>query len=186
MKLIVGLGNPGLGYANTRHNLGARAVKAIAKEYKAKLKSDRSLKSKIAKIVINSNECLLAIPNTYMNLSGKPVGQLIRANNVSLQDLLVIHDDVDLDLGLMRFKKQGSSGGHKGIDSIIDQISDQDFNRLKLGIGRGPCRQDTKDYVLTNFQRKEIKVVDSLLRNVVKACEAWVEFGLDRAMNEFN
>lgn len=186
MKLIVGLGNPGLGYTNTRHNLGARAVKTIAKEYKVKLKLNRSLKSRIAKIVIDNNECLLAIPNTFMNLSGRAVALLLRAKNIAAQDLLIIHDDIDLDLGVMRCRKKGSSGGHKGIGSIIEEIDTQDFNRLKLGIGRGPSRQDTKDYVLTNFLKREIKAVNSLIKNVVKVCEAWVDFGPDRAMNEFN
>jgi PTH1 family peptidyl-tRNA hydrolase len=186
MKLIVGLGNPGLGYANTKHNLGARAVKLVAKEYKAKFKLERSLKSRIAEIEIDSNACLLAIPNTFMNLSGSAVGLILSARNISPQDLLVIHDDVDLDLGVMRFKKKGSSGGHKGIDSIIGVLSTSEFNRLRLGIGRGPKKIDTKDYVLSNFQRAEIKDINLLLEKVIKACEVWVNFGPDRAMSEFN
>lgn len=186
MKLIVGLGNPSLSYANTRHNLGARIVKAITKEYKIGLKLNRSFKSRIAKIVIDNNECLLAIPNTYMNLSGESVSLLLRLKKVLPQDLLVIYDDVDLDLGAMRFRKKGGSGGHKGISSVIGAINTQDFNRLRLGIGRGHGRQETKDYVLTNFLRSEIKTVNSLLKNAVEACRVWVKFGPDKAMNEFN
>ena len=186
MKLIVGLGNPGLGYANTKHNLGARAVKLLAKVYRAKFKSESSLKSRIAEIEIGSNACILAVPNTFMNLSGKAVGPLLAARRVSPQDLLVIHDDIDLDIGAVRFKKKGSSGGHKGIDSIMGALNTNEFNRLRLGIGKSPKKGGTKDYVLSNFQKAEIKSVNALLEKAVRACEAWVSFGLDRAMNEFN
>lgn len=186
MKLIVGLGNPGLSYANTRHNLGARAVRAIAKEYRVGLKLNRSFKSRIAKIVVDNDECLLAIPSTYMNLSGQSIGLLLRLKKISPQDLLVIYDDVDLDLGVMRFRKKGGSGGHKGIKSVIETINTQDFNRLRLGIGRGHSRQETKDYVLTNFLRSEIKTVNSAVKDAAEACRIWIKFGPDKAMNEFN
>ncbi|MDD5006204.1 MAG: aminoacyl-tRNA hydrolase [Candidatus Omnitrophica bacterium] len=186
MKLIVGLGNPGLSYENTRHNLGAKSVKSIAKIYKVKLKLDRSLKSRLAHIDILNNECLLAMPNTYMNFSGEAVSLLLRAKKINPADLLVVHDDVDLDLGEMRFKKKGSSGGHKGIASIIKALNSQDFNRLKLGIGRSSRRQETKDHVLSSFSKQEAKIIMSLLKKIASACEVWVEFGIDRAMNEFN
>ncbi|MBL7130503.1 MAG: aminoacyl-tRNA hydrolase [Candidatus Omnitrophica bacterium] len=186
MKLIIGLGNPGLSYEHTRHNLGVRAVKAITKEYKAKLKLDRSLKSRIAKISIVDNEYLLAIPNTFMNLSGRAVDLLLNSKKITPRDLLVIHDDVDLELGVMQFRKKGSSGGHNGISSIIEALNTQEFNRLKLGIGRSFIKEDIKDYVLSNFRREELKIVNSLIEKVVKVCEIWIKFGTDRAMNEFN
>ncbi len=186
MKLIVGLGNPGLGYANTRHNLGARVVRAIAKEHKTRFKSDRSLKSRVAKININGNECLLAIPSTYMNLSGKAVGLLLRSKNISPDDLLVIHDDLDLEIGVMRFRKKGSAAGHNGIRSIVNTINTQEFNRLKLGIGECFNKEKTKDYVLSNFCRDEIKLVNTLIKKSVKGCGVWIKLGIDRVMNDYN
>lgn len=186
MKLIVGLGNPGLIYENTRHNLGAWVLKAIAREYKVRLKLDRSLKSRVAKIDILGTQCLIAIPNTFMNLSGEVINPLLRIKKILLKDLLVIYDDIDLELGAIRFRKKGSSGGHKGIKSIIMALGTEGFNRLKLGVGKSSCKEDTKDYVLSSFSKKELKIVNSLIERVVKACEMWVRFGLDRAMNEFN
>ena len=186
MKLIIGLGNPGLSYQKTRHNLGVRALKAIAKEYKVRLKLDRSLKSRITQIEILGVQCLVAIPNTFMNLSGEAVGLLLHSKKIALRDLLIIYDDIDLGLGVMRFKKNGSHGGHKGIGSIIGALNTQKFNRLKLGIGRSLCKESTKDYVLSSFTKEELEIVDPLMQIVVRACEIWVKFGIDRAMNEFN
>lgn len=186
MKLIVGLGNPGLGYENTRHNLGARALKIFAKENKLKLTLNRSLKSRIAEIYFGGTKCLLAVPATFMNLSGEAARLLVNFYKVSPRDLLVIHDDMDLELGTMRFKKQGSSGGHKGIASIIKALGAQDFNRLKLGIGKSFSKQESKDYVLSGFSKKENKILDNLFQEITQACQAWLEFGIDKSMNEFN
>ena len=186
MKLIIGLGNPGLSYQKTRHNLGARAIKEVAKEYKVRLRLNRSLKSRIAQIEISGLQCLIAIPNTFMNLSGEAVGLLLQSKRISLKDLLIIYDDIDLELGAMRFKKSGSSGGHRGVRSIIRVLNTQGFNRLKLGIGRSFCKENTKDYVLSNFIKKEIRTIDPLTQIVARACGIWAKFGIDRAMNEFN
>lgn len=186
MKLIIGLGNPGPVYAKTRHNLGAKAVKIIAKEYKAKLTLNRSLKSRLNKISILNSDCVLAIPNTFMNLSGEAVVLLLKSEKISSKDLLVIHDDIDLGLGVIRFRKNGSSGGHKGIESIIKALNTGEFNRLKLGIGKSFYKEGTKDYVLSNFSKQELEIINPLLKKVVKACNIWIKFGIDRAMNEFN
>jgi len=186
MKLIVGLGNPGLIYENTRHNLGFRSLKIIAKKYKARFKSEDSLKSRIAAVDFDGTRCLLALPSTFMNLSGEAVKLLMKHKRISPEDLLVVHDDIDLELGSMRFKKCGSSGGHKGISSIIGALATQDFNRLKLGIGRSSCKEGTKNYVLSGFSKKEVKVLDILLDRAADACEIWARLGIDKAMNEFN
>lgn len=186
MKLIVGLGNPGLSYEKTRHNLGAIALKEFAKQYGAKLKLVRAFKSRIAKIAILENECLLAMPNNFMNLSGEPVSLLLDFNKISLKDLLVIHDDIDLEPGAMRFKKKGGAGGHKGIKSVTQALNSHNFNRLKLGIGRSFSKDGTKDYVLSGFSKEELKIINPFIKKAVNACEAWVKFGIDRAMNEFN
>jgi PTH1 family peptidyl-tRNA hydrolase len=186
MKLIVGLGNPGFSYVNTRHNLGARVVKAIAREHKVKLKLSRSLKSRIAIITIAREECLLAVPNTFMNLSGAAVELLLKLKGVLPGDALVVCDDMDLELGVLRFKKNGSSGGHKGLASIIKSLGTRDFNRLRLGIGRSLGKEEAKNYVLSSFHREELKVVNNLVKKVVAACEIWVKSGIEKAMNEFN
>lgn len=186
MKLIVGLGNPGSIYENTRHNLGARIVKAIAKKYKVKLRLNRSLKSRCAKIDISAVECSLAIPQTFMNLSGEALALLFSVGNIALKDSLIIYDDMDLELGAMRFRKKGSSGGHKGIDSIIKTLNSHEFARLKLGIGRVFPKLPASNYVLSGFSRKETVVVNSLIKKAVGACEIWARFGIERAMNEYN
>ena len=186
MKLIVGLGNPGLSYNKTRHNLGAESVKAITKRYKVNLRQDRSLKSRTSKVNILGVPCLIAIPTTYMNLSGEALALLFKHKKIDLKDLLVVYDDMDLELGIMRFKKKGSSGGHKGVGSIIKALNTQEFNRLKLGVNRSICKEATKDYVLSRFSKEELKIVSPLIKRVVKASEFWVKFRIDRAMNEFN
>jgi len=186
MKLIVGLGNPGIRYTNTRHNLGSRVVKALAKEYKAKFVANRSLKSQIARIDSKDGGCILALPTTFMNLSGEAVGALVNYYKLDLGELLVAHDDLDLELGVMRFKKQGSSGGHNGISSIMEVLNSQDFNRLKLGIGRAQDRDDTVDYVLSGFSKNESKILDYLVEDATRALEVWLSSGIDKVMNEFN
>jgi PTH1 family peptidyl-tRNA hydrolase len=186
VKLIVGLGNPGLCYKNTRHNSGAKALRVFAKENKAKLILERSLKSRIAEVDLGGNKCLLAIPTTFMNLSGEALKLLIKSKNILPKDLLVIHDDMDLQLGSMRFKKQGSSGGHRGVFSIIKALGTQDFNRLKLGVGKSSSRDQAQDYVLSKFSRSEQKVLNNLLDRVIQACPVWAIFGIEKAMNEFN
>ncbi len=186
MKLIVGLGNPGLSYENTRHNLGAKALKIFAKENNTKLILERSLKSRIAQMHFANRKCLLAVPAIFMNLSGEAVISLVNFTKISLKDLLVVHDDIDLELGAMRFKKQGSSGGHRGVDSIITALGVQDFNLLKLGVGRSSLKEETKDYVLSVFSKKEKKILDNLFEEIIQACNAWIGFGIDKAMNEFN
>ena len=186
MKLIVGLGNPGLRYENTRHNLGAKVLKIFAKENKAKFKLERSLKSMISVVGFGDSQCLLAVPATFMNLSGEAVGLLLKIHKIPLGNLLVVHDDMDLELGVMRFKKQGSSGGHKGVDSIIKKLGTEDFNRLKLGVGKSSLKEATRDNVLSDFSRSEQKVISGLLNKTVHACQSWVRFGIDRAMNDYN
>jgi len=186
MKLIVGLGNPGMRYENTKHNLGAKVLKIFAKENKAKLTLERSLKSRVAEIDFDGDEYLLAIPATFMNLSGEAVKLLMGARDISHKDLLVVHDDMDLDLGVMRFKKQGSSGGHKGVDSVIKALGTQDFNRLKLGVGKSFSKDDTCDYVLSGFSKREQKVIDNLLDKAACACRVWAISGIEKAMNEYN
>ena len=186
IKLIVGLGNPGSKYKNNRHNLGIVVVERIAKDHKIRLKTSRSLKSKIAFLEIEGNICILAFPQTYMNCSGGAVDRLVKSKKINPDDILVIYDDLDLDLGVLRFKRKGSSAGHNGIESIIDRLQTNEFNRLRLGIGKPRSKDLTVEYVLSDFTRKEIKEVNSVVWESVDACKMWVKDGIDKAMSSFN
>jgi len=186
MKLIVGLGNPGLFYENTRHNLGSHTVKAIAKKHRVKFRLQRSLKMRLAKIEIMGEVCLLAVPNSFMNLSGGPIALTMKEKEIDIKDLLVVFDDMDLEPGIIIFRKKGSAGGHKGIDSIIRSLNTNEFNRLKLGIGNAPNKAYSHDYVLTCFPKRVSKIINSAVQQAVQACHTWIVSGIDNAMNEFN
>jgi len=140
MKLVVGLGNPGRGYANNRHNLGFMCVNHFARMHNIWFDKKQG-KARIGSGKIADNEVVIARPQTYMNQSGEAVSQLVKKFKIGLDDLLVIHDDLDLPLGKLRLRPGGSSGGHKGIESIITKLGSQDFPRLRVGIGR-PVRED--------------------------------------------
>ena len=185
-RLVIGLGNPGIRYRNTRHNFGARVVEGIAKKQKVKLKQSRSLKSKIAFFETEARLCLLAVPQAYMNCSGEAVGLLLKQNRFSPRDMLVVYDDLDLDLGVIRFKRRGSSAGHNGIQSVMDHLNTDEFNRLRLGIGKPKHKEWVVDYVLSSFSRGEGQAVDLVIRNSIDACMAWVEQGIEKTMNIFN
>ena len=186
IKLIVGLGNPGIKYKNTRHNLGATVVDRITKVNNLRLRTSRSLKSRIVFCEIEKISCLLAFPQGYMNCSGEVLKNLIRLRNFALADILVIYDDLDLELGTIRFKRNGSSAGHRGIQSIIDILETKEFNRLRLGIGKPEDRDSTVDYVLSEFSKSEINKVNSMIRKSIDACRFWVKYGIEKSMNKFN
>lgn len=186
MKLIVGLGNPGTGYKDSRHNIGFMAVDSLADECKAKLKRKFTWRSSQAKTRINGQEVILAEPLTFMNLSGAAVKQLLSRHNLELSDLLVIADDLDLELGRIKIKPSGSSGGHRGINSIIETLKSDDFSRLRVGIGRPQEHTEASDYVLSNFSRKEKALVDKIIDEVKDCARAWVEQGAEKTMNTFN
>jgi len=186
IKLILGLGNPGIKYRNTRHNLGANVVERIAREYRVRLRTSRSLKSKIAFCEIKGQICLLAFPQTYMNRSGEAVKRIIKEKNIGLKDILVIYDELDLDFGILRFRRRGNPAGHNGMQSIIDTLGNNEFNRLRLGIGKPKNKDLIVDYVLSNFSKKEKKAINLVIQESVNACKVWIECGIDKAMNNFN
>ncbi|MDD5097898.1 MAG: aminoacyl-tRNA hydrolase, partial [Candidatus Omnitrophica bacterium] len=155
MKLIVGLGNPGLIYAFTRHNIGFQVIKSLARSLKIDLKRDRLIYSLAGKGKCAGQDIILAMPQTFMNLSGMAVKACFKKFKVTPADLLVICDDLDLDLGRIKIRPSGSSGGQRGLDSIIKQIGTPEFSRLRIGIGRPSRPIDAAKYVLTGFARKE-------------------------------
>ncbi|HTZ11907.1 MAG TPA: aminoacyl-tRNA hydrolase [Candidatus Margulisiibacteriota bacterium] len=185
MKLIVGLGNPGFIYAGSRHNLGFSAVKALAKRYKASMKKERSQVALSGRCRIEGEDVILAMPLSFMNLSGPVVKALIKRYAVDLKELLVVLDDLDLEFGRIRLRQNGSSGGHKGLASIIASLGSPEFSRLRLGIGR-PEGSAARDYVLTRFNKKEKERLQETMKIACDCCRAWVVCGTEEAMNVFN
>lgn len=183
--MIVGLGNPGKEYQKNRHNIGFMAIDEIAKSLGFE---NRKVKSKA--IVLegkqNKRKIILVKPQTYMNLSGNSVAPLIRFYKVPLNNLIVIHDDLDLPALSIRLRPNGGAGGQKGVASIIQNLGTQDFNRVRVGIGRPPGRMEAANYVLKNFSKQEESELPFLLNTIKEAVIAIMESGIEVAMNQYN
>lgn len=187
MKLIVGLGNPGRTYAHNRHNIGFTCLNHFARSYRIRFDRKQG-KAQTGRGKIAGNEVVLAKPQTYMNSSGEVVARLVERFNINLSDLIVIHDDLDLPLGKLRISFGSSSGGHKGVDSIISQLGSQDFIRLRIGIGR-PARASEDEiinYVLSDFSSEQKQVIAEIIPRVGEALTCLLTDGLTQAMNRFN
>ncbi|MDE3088648.1 MAG: aminoacyl-tRNA hydrolase [Chloroflexota bacterium] len=184
MKLIVGLGNPGARYANSRHNIGFLIVERFARAHELDFARKR-FNAQIAEGSVGGQRLLIAKPQTFMNLSGGAVGKLFAFYKVAPHDLLVIYDDLDLPLGKMRLRSRGSSGGHHGMESIIAHIGTSDFPRLRVGIGR-PNPDADVDHVLGNFDAGERAIMDDTFARAVDAVDVWLADGIAKAMNRFN
>lgn len=188
MKLIVGLGNPGRAYAATKHNIGFRVVKTLSKTYKIVLKKDSGTFSLSGKGKIDGQNIILAIPLTFMNLSGIAISSLLKKYKIDLSNLLVVCDDLDLKLGRFKIKDKGSAGGHRGLKSIIDILKDKGFSRLRIGIGRPAPSQsiNVSEYVLTPFNKKEKTKVKEIIERACDCCSSWATQGIIESMNIFN
>lgn len=173
-SLIIGLGNPGPRYAQNRHNIGFQAVDTLAKAYSLTF-SKVEHRAQSAHGRRGETRLILAKPQTWMNESGKAIGPLAHFYKIPAERILAIYDDLDLPLGTIRYRPQGSSGGHRGIQSIIQQLGTQDFARLKLGIGRPPGRMDAAAYVLQNFSNEEEPQVWDVLRLARRLAENWLD-----------
>ncbi|MCX5669592.1 MAG: aminoacyl-tRNA hydrolase [Candidatus Omnitrophica bacterium] len=185
-KLIVGLGNPGLIYAQSRHNIGFAVLKSLASSLKINFKRDSSVSALVAMGKLHQQDVVLALPQTYMNLSGIAVKALFKKFKVDEKDLLVVCDDLDLELGKIKIRPQGSSGGQRGVESIIEHLGRKDFCRLRIGIGRPKSSQDAANYVLAGFLRKEKPAVKQIEEDAVSCCMSWLENGIVQTMNIFN
>jgi len=183
--LIIGLGNPGREYKNTRHNIGFMLIDHIAVRLNA-----RGMKLQSKAIVISAlyeeRKIILAKPQTFMNLSGQSVQGLLHFYKIPFENLLVAHDDLDIPLGTIRIRPTGGPGGQRGMASTIEQLGTKDFPRLRLGIGRPPGRMDAKDYVLQDFSKDDMKLLPEILEHGVDAALTFVTHGLNKAMNQFN
>lgn len=189
MKIIVGLGNPGAQYINTRHNVGFRVVQKFAKVIAGTgFRWQEKFQAKIFIHHFQSEEIILVKPQTYMNLSGKAVKDIIDYYNINYQQLLVIYDDLYLPLGKIRIRKRGSSGGHRGLDSIINSLKSDDFPRLRIGIRNDKLLDylDYTNFVLTNFLPEEKEVVEKVINQAVQAIEDILVKGYEFVMREYN
>jgi len=193
MKLILGLGNPGKIYSRNRHNVGFRCIAHLSKLYSIET-NRRQCHSQVGTGKIADVKVVLAKPQTFVNQSGEAVGCLLRNYDATLSDLIVIHDDLDLPLGKLRLRPDGSAGGHKGMNSIISALSSEDIPRIKIGIGR-PMNPDGTaiteedrivDYVLSDFTPKEDDIIKAAIAQVAKAIQSVLTEGVTAAMNKFN
>ena len=183
--LIVGLGNPGREYRNTRHNMGFLAIDTLAQKWGFKNLKVQS-KAIITSGIVSGQKVFLAKPQTYMNLSGQAVSGLINFYKISLDHLLVINDDIDLPFGTIRIRPGGGSAGQKGVGSIIERLGTEEFARMRLGVGRPPGQMTSADYVLKPFNKEEEEFLKNFLDKAGEATEEFVVSGLDAAMNKFN
>jgi PTH1 family peptidyl-tRNA hydrolase len=187
VKVIVGLGNPGIAYEETRHNAGYKVIDKFRTRYGVGCKPSKRLHCELARCKHASEDVLLVKPLTYMNLSGQAVLAVTNWHKVSLSDILIIHDDVSLNLGKVRLQKHGSAGGQHGIESIIEHFGgSKNFDRLKIGIGPDPGGALRKDYVLAPFSTSEQPILQSVLSLAEEAAIVWLEKGIDFAMNKCN
>ena len=193
MKLIVGLGNPGLFYANNRHNIGYMCVNRFARDHKIRFNKKQGM-ARVGTGEIDGEKVVLARPQTFMNESGEAVSRLVAKYKIGISDLIIIHDDLDLPVGKIRLRQGRGSGGHKGIESIIARLRKGDFYRVRVGIGRPDIPEDSDidkeqaviDYVLTGFTREEKKIIDGVIAEVSRAVFCLLTEGIEAAMNKYN
>ncbi len=184
-RVIVGLGNPGEEYRGTRHNAGFQVVSRLARRHGIPLKTMRH-QSKYGIGVIGSVPVLLALPLTYMNRSGEAVRALLNAYHLSPQQMLVVYDDVALPLGTLRVRPAGSSGGQKGMKSIIHALGTEAFPRLRIGVGPAPFGVDLADFVLAPFEEDERSLAEQMMELGADACEAWLTLPIEQVMARYN
>ena len=186
MKLIIGLGNFEDKYLETRHNLGWKAVTAFAIKQHLLFKEDRRLHARITEGFLGAEKVMLALPTTYMNLSGEAVAALVHYYHLSIADVLVVQDELDIPLGSFRFSLGGSAAGHNGIRSIAQSLGDETISRLRLGIGRPSHPQLIEEYVLEKFSKDEQPITAKVIDEGSAAIQDWIEHGLDKSMQLWN
>lgn len=186
MYIIAGLGNPDRKYQNTRHNIGFEVIDAIAQKNQITV-GERKHKALIGKGYVGGQKVVLVKPQTYMNLSGESIRQVIDFYKVDEKSgLVVISDDVSLEPGQIRIRKKGSAGGHNGLKNIILHLGHDEFQRIKMGVGEKPEGYDLVDYVLGHFTDREREIMDESIARAAQAVEVMITDGPDAAMNQFN
>ncbi len=183
MFLIVGLGNPGIQYENTRHNIGFKVIDNIAKEYNIEINRQK-FKGVYGEGFINGEKVILLKPTTYMNLSGESIREVVDFYKLTCEDIVVIYDDISLDVGRLRIREKGSAGGHNGIKSIIAHLGTDVFPRIKVGVGQPNV--DLVNYVLGKFTDEEMEVLSESIDASTKAVSEIIKDDVNTAMNKFN
>lgn len=188
MKIVVGLGNPGLKYEFTRHNIGFRIVDSLAQDIEVEFKKVKSYYSLISRGMVNNHKVMLVKPQTFMNLSGRAVSKAVSYYKIPIQDLLIVYDDLNLELGQIRIRKKGSAGGHKGIESIMQYLHSEEIPRLRIGIGSPLVNLnfDYVSYVLSNFNNEEKDKIGEVIQLSTDAIKTVIEDGFEKAMRKYN
>jgi peptidyl-tRNA hydrolase, PTH1 family len=183
--LVVGLGNPGEEYERTRHNVGAEVVEILAQRHGGKLRKQKE-RALADEVNIGGKRVALAVPLTFMNLSGESVAPLVRRYRVEPSQLVVVHDEMDFDVARLQVKDGGGLAGHNGLKSIVAHLHTQDFVRVRIGIGKPPGRREGADHVLKRFSKAEREQIDVTLEQAADAVETILSEGVEAAMNRFN
>lgn len=184
MKLIVGLGNPGREYENTRHNIGFQTIDLFSKKYNVEINKSK-FNGLYNEVNINSEKVILLKPQSYINLSGEVIAKYVKFYKINLDDILIIHDDLDLSVGTFKLKLKGTSGGHNGLKNIELHLGTQEYKRIKIGISNDKSI-DTKDYVLGKLSNEEVKKLDEVKNIVMDVLDDYFVLSFDRLMSKYN
>lgn len=182
MKLIVGLGNPGKNYENTRHNCGFKAIDYYTSKYNLSYKT--KFNAEYCERIIDKEKILLVKPHTFMNNSGDAVVQFVKYFNINISDILVIYDDVDFEVGKFKIKPSGSSGGHNGIKDIINKLKTEQISRVRIGISKN--KSDLVDYVLGKFSQEDTKTIDLILPKISCIIDDFAKYDINKLMEKYN
>ena len=185
MYTIVGLGNPDSRYALTPHNVGFMVCDLLSFSFNFSFDFSNKFIGEIGNFNYDSHKILVLKPHTYMNLSGKSVGMLVNFYKIEIDNIIVIHDDIDLYMGVIRIKKGSSSGGHKGVQSVIDALGSNNFIRIKIGVGKDENRE-ASEYVLSSLEKESLKIINSSIEKAKNAAVDIISTGLTQAMNVYN
>ena len=187
MKIIIGLGNPTSKYENTRHNVGFKVLDELSNKTNSSFSMENKFKAQIAKGILNGEQILLVKPQTYMNLSGEAVALIMGYFKTQVSEIVIIYDDLSIDLGTLRFRANGSDGGHNGIKSIIQSLGgNKNFARLKVGIGPQPPYMPSEKFVLGEFSTQESPLLKEVITVSANAIECFIKSGISEAQNKFN
>ena len=186
MKMVVGLGNPGRKYLNTRHNVGYAVVERMAEKAGTSFRRSWRFPVQTSEMPFAGEPVLLVKPLTYMNSSGEAIGPLMRKKGIEPQNVVVVIDDVELDLGVLRLRRSGSAGGHNGLQSVVEQVGTDDVPRVRVGVGRLPPGDSRVEYVLGTFRPDERERIERAVERAADAVLSIFQDGIDVAMNKFN
>jgi PTH1 family peptidyl-tRNA hydrolase len=184
MKLIVGLGNPGKEYENTKHNMGFKAIDEIAKAHNIEI-SKSKFNGLYNEFIYNGEKIMLLKPQLYINLSGDVIKKYVDFYKINIEDLLIISDDLDMEVGKLKIKFKGSSGGHNGLKNIESNLKTKEYRRIKIGISNNK-NIDTKNYVLSKFSKQEAEIINSTIKKFPDIFEDYMTMSFDNLMNKYN